>query len=704
MFLRAKQGTMDAPVMEDALPPHIDKTQETLDTLADLFLTGQPAAASPSAAPNGTDADTVPTPEPGVIKSHTNKPHTSAHNHPVSQNTAAAKSFFTNQPASPIKLRPKPMHSGPPGTDEVTGVLGNLEPSSPIPSSPEPSSKQPFTTTPGLVLSPQAAATIDQLPAAEIEHAATTNPSQQFIQPEPVHPQPIQQEPVGTAHIEAVLLGNLPGLAGPWATQYAQAVADSTQDRVLLIHADNHSTALELIQPVSQKPLQESIELPRQPADVRPFVRKLLTHPVQPIDRVLVRMEPTSTAEQTERLVTLNSWTWLSGPDDLSIAAAQQTLAGLSQGFGEQSTKRHLQLVIAGCDSDSARPAASRIAQAMAPVAGYHVVQPTGCIPKMSPARIQPLGTFPSQACGLSALITDLAGLSTAPENFRPVLLPTPGRGQAAERMPAAEQILEQTTDPLPGGSEGSGGSPFEQPIEYTRNQNFRVPPQPRPTTSAPTKEKGSDPFLGIEADRDPRIITPPHRTRPIYTTQAAPPTTAAPQPLDPQTLGHEPSHAGPAPELPSTSTPSATQARASIEDAPNLTALLTADDCALAGAIRLDARCPKHEEVQLVLDQNGCLHLLAKHEEGTDPGILRDAMLDLMAARTWVNEHRNLIALTQRQLKFDPDVEPQLHLFTPRADWATGLITRLGNALRLHLLAKVNVGAQATWFTTALN
>ena len=104
------------------------------------------------------------------------------------------------------------------------------------------------------------------------------------------------------------------------------------------------------------------------------------------------------------------------------------------------------------------------------------------------------------------------------------------------------------------------------------------------------------------------------------------------------------------------------------------------------------------------MLDQNGQLHLLAKHTAGDDPGILRDAMLDLMAARAWVHEHRELIALTQRQLRFDTNTEPQLHLFTPRADWATGLITRLGNALKLHLLAKVTVGQQATWFTTALN
>lgn len=679
---------MDAPVMEDALPPHIDKTQQTLDTLADLFLTSQPQVAASDGA--STDQGAV---------------HAPASNQPVSQNASLAEAFFAHQPASPIKLRPKPMHSGAPGTGG-------------------PASKgYPITnhTTPGpeLALTPQAAATIDQLPAAEIENTAATNSPQE----------PIEPESSGTAHVEAVLLGNLPGLAGPWATQYAQAVADSAQDRVLLIHADDHSTALELIQPASQKPLQDTLELPRQPSDVRPFVRKLLTDPVHPINRVLVRTEPAATPEQAARLTTLKSWTWLSGADDLSIAAAEQTLTSLSQTFGEQQSasnaNRHLQLVIAGCDSDSARPAAGRIAQGLAQVAGYDVIQPTGCIPKMSPARIQPLGTFPSQACGLDALITDLAGLSTPPENFRPALLPTPASGSRGSQAPAPEQAYEsapetaatQATDPFPEG----GGSPFEQPIEYTRSQNFRVPPQPRPTTpgSTHTHQKGSDPFLAEEA-RDPRIITPPHRARPVYTSQTAPLPTDAQQSVA-QTSANETAQAAPSVESPHPQAPapgsqtpgsqapgqaaSPIQPQASsIEDAPNLTSLLTAEDHALAGSIRLDARCPKHEDVELVLDQDGRLHLLAKHEEGTDPGILRDAMLDLMAARTWVNEHKGLIALTQRQLKFDPNTEPQLHLFTPRADWATGLITRLGNALRLHLLAKVNVGDQATWFTTALN
>jgi hypothetical protein len=54
--------------------------------------------------------------------------------------------------------------------------------------------------------------------------------------------------------------------------------------------------------------------------------------------------------------------------------------------------------------------------------------------------------------------------------------------------------------------------------------------------------------------------------------------------------------------------------------------------------------------------------------------------------------------------LKFDPSTEPVLHLFTDRADWATALNARLGEALKLHLLQEVRVGDQSAWFCTPLN
>ncbi len=147
------------------------------------------------------------------------------------------------------------------------------------------------------------------------------------------------------------------------------------------------------------------------------------------------------------------------------------------------------------------------------------------------------------------------------------------------------------------------------------------------------------------------------------------------------------------------------------------LSALMTRTGGSLTGAITLEARCPDHPEVEFLLDAQGQLHLLATHADSDpttfgaqpasanrDPGALRDTMIDLLEARRWARRHRDLIALTQRQLRMNLDVEPQLHLFTPHADIATGLIGRLGDALKLHLLAPVTVGQATGWFTTPLN
>ena len=65
--------------------------------------------------------------------------------------------------------------------------------------------------------------------------------------------------------------------------------------------------------------------------------------------------------------------------------------------------------------------------------------------------------------------------------------------------------------------------------------------------------------------------------------------------------------------------------------------------------------------------------------------------------------EHLELIALTQRDHEF-VTAEPALHLLTDRADLAMGLVSRLGQSLKLHLLQEVKLGRASGWFCTPLN
>jgi hypothetical protein len=132
----------------------------------------------------------------------------------------------------------------------------------------------------------------------------------------------------------------------------------------------------------------------------------------------------------------------------------------------------------------------------------------------------------------------------------------------------------------------------------------------------------------------------------------------------------------------------------------PDLSLYLT------GGGVALAARSPRHPQTQIVLDENGVIHLLRRHTAGDeDPAMsLRAAVLDLIETRAWVREHADLLAMTQRQCHFDLRAEPVLHLFTDEAKVGAALVGRLGEFVRLHLLKEVKIGRQSTWFSTELN
>ena len=136
----------------------------------------------------------------------------------------------------------------------------------------------------------------------------------------------------------------------------------------------------------------------------------------------------------------------------------------------------------------------------------------------------------------------------------------------------------------------------------------------------------------------------------------------------------------------------------------PELASLLMRDE--LDGSVMLDARCPHQSQTEIVLDQNGRMHLLRRHRstaKGDVEGI-RSALVDLIDTRAWVMEHFELLRLTKRQCQFDDTAEPTLHLFTDDARTAVTLVGRIGQFVRLHLLQQIKVGAESTWFCAPLN
>ena len=115
-----------------------------------------------------------------------------------------------------------------------------------------------------------------------------------------------------------------------------------------------------------------------------------------------------------------------------------------------------------------------------------------------------------------------------------------------------------------------------------------------------------------------------------------------------------------------------------------------------------LEARCPYEPGMHIAIDDNGRLHLLLWHR-----GLAQQvaaAMTDLAKVRTWAIQHAQLLALTFQGGSIDQQSVPVVHLFTEHARTAAALVAHVDADTRLHLLQRVTVGSQSTWFCAALN
>lgn len=153
---------------------------------------------------------------------------------------------------------------------------------------------------------------------------------------------------------------------------------------------------------------------------------------------------------------------------------------------------------------------------------------------------------------------------------------------------------------------------------------------------------------------------------------------------------------------------PSCAQPTVAVAEAPEpLTAATSAPGVPLdlsqwltSKAVVLDARCPYQPDLQLALDTDGRLHILAHHRTGP----LATKLMDLQQAIRWAVDHLPLLKLTQRDATFDVFARPQSHLFTRESMEAASLVGRLTSDIRLHLLLEAHVGQQTTWVAAPLN
>ncbi|XAM01555.1 hypothetical protein OT109_09185 [Phycisphaeraceae bacterium D3-23] len=558
------------------------RTRQSIDDLAEHYLTGVSAPEqTPSIAPKSADPITGPAP----IRLSP-KP---AGTHSVAQN-AAALSAMADTP----QLRPATQ------AIRTGGSNGN--------------------GTPG-----------DGHPILRLADADTDHPGPAEHLGSQTLDAPARNTDRAYATTQAVLMGNLPGLSGPWLTQYAQTLAQA-QGPVAIVHIDDDMIDLELVEPRLEASPQPSaaVASTRVPATTDDGLVGLLDALVRntdaPVRTVLIRLKADTEAMSASRLAALDRWTVLCGADDAAVVACYSVLKRIVE-HDPRNAGKHVGLMVMGSDEASAQRAVQKVADTANSFLSTPV-ESVGHLRQMQPVTVRQMGSFPDPV----ALWPQLVGwLDTL------------------EAPAAAPPTQTAPTD-----------SPAHQnPMEPVINQPLSIPPPRR--AAVPSPQAAAHPAM-------PRQQEPATAPR---TAQAVAP--GAPD----QAVGSTP-----------------------VDD---LFALLAQGPAAIPGGVALDARPPAAPAIQLAVDEAGTVHLLMHHSQADDP---RRAVPEMLDARRWVSEHRDLLALTQRDRAFaDPAAAPPvLHLFTDRAEQATALVARLGDSFKLHLLQKVTLGRETGWFCTPLN
>lgn len=588
-------------------------SDSTLDELASLFLTPPSPPATPATPSVPAAAHLDPLGGPAPIKlSPKITPHRPAAPSPAAA-FGPASHDLPDEGLLELLIGTTPPHSAPPTTESTQAQApADLDLSAPSASTHNDPSAPSDPSAPALRWTGH-------------DEIDLTNP--------PRRPEPAQ------AVAEAVLLGNLPGMAGPWLTQYAQLLAQHQNGRrsVAVLHLDGNRLDLELIEPTVRHPQDDGPPATRAPGlrvppggyadrDLVDLLDQLCRTGPTPVGTILLHADPHH--ERAQRLADFADWTLVSGADEAALAAAGQLMRNLLDQDPRVAATR-LGLMVMGSDETASQRAAERLTRELAEQLDT-APQLVGYQQQMIPARCRILGSFEGIDAQWTRLTTWLASLQ-------------PPTGLITE--PAAPQAAHQA--PAPPAASAPSSAPAAATASAPR-------PQPRPAL--------------------PPLAAPVQV--PAYDND--------------NSNGNGDAHGnGPDTE-------------------PNLFALIDTHartHASIPGGVALDARCPSAPDAQLALDATGRLHLLLRHD--SDAGDLptpREAIVELIAVRTWARQHRQLLQLTERSRRFDADADPVLHLFTDRADLSVELVARLGGLLKLHLLRDVAVGSEHTWFCVPLS
>lgn len=450
--------------------------------------------------------------------------------------------------------------------------------------------------------------------------------------------------------LDAVIVGHLPGFAGPWIAQFADHTASINEATGGLGLLRLAGSAIELELFSDGKSLdtfdhasQEIVDLPTALASL-----------AERVGEYAVVIDHPDTERGRARLSAVDRWTVITAANDAAIVAAYRQLKALIVDAGVPVPPRGVRVTLMGCNEGEAVAAAERLARA----AMTHLrltVKYAGFRQKMQPIRRAHLGRFD--------LGPDVDPWVVVHGFFQPPDVPVEKRSPARANEDPTSDLL--TADEL------AALAAFDD------------------DESLPTDH---DADLDEAAAQAAAHAFGPHET--IDAGAAIEPDTDEPQ------TNNEPDHSIDD-ELEqrlirSMSEPDAASDDSADQTDPPITVETDSLAAYVTNAHALKARCPHQPAVELAVDSDGRIALML-NATGADTG---PAIRSLLSARQWTIAHRALLALTDQTAELDPAADPICHLFTDQPRVALELayagLTDT-SPIRLHLLKPVDLDGKTT-------
>jgi len=182
---------------------------------------------------------------------------------------------------------------------------------------------------------------------------------------------PPEPNVVRQAKIEALILGHLPGMASPWATQYAGALAEQLNEPVGLIRLVEGELSIEIVAGAESDSETMSLE-------------QAIVHVTSRTSRVLVRVDAVHEPQVVSSKL-LDAITVICGADEAAIVSSYRTMKGIA-GQRPHGEPARFQAAIMGVDSHDAHRALTHLSRAVRTFLDDELTQAPG-VQRVGPVR-----------------------------------------------------------------------------------------------------------------------------------------------------------------------------------------------------------------------------------------------------------------------------------------------------------------------------